>query len=149
MLHFLPFIINWSAMSFCIVFLYLKSFTPSQVVLTSHKTLLFRHLDCLGLMVNFAKRIVTQPTSFVPGYSYRLSADDSNCLSRASHGNSVPRGHFQRRYRPSAQSFPENSGPYGSSFASTSVGSASHAIHSFLAEAEGSVRRPGVMESTA
>ncbi len=45
-------------MSFYIVFLYLKSFTPSQVVLTLHKTLLFRHLDCLGLMVNFAKRIL-------------------------------------------------------------------------------------------
>ncbi len=28
---------------------------------------------------------VTQPASFVPGHSYRLSANDSNCLSGASH----------------------------------------------------------------
>ncbi len=41
--------------------------------------------------------------------------------------------------RLSAQSFPENAGPDGSSFASTSVGSASHATHPVLAEAEGSL----------
>ncbi len=45
---------------------------------------------------------VTQPTSFVPGHSYRLSADDSNCLSRASHDNSAPHNLLQGRYRPSA-----------------------------------------------
>ncbi len=79
---------------------------------------------------------VTQPTSSVPGHSYRLSADDSNCLSGASHGDSVPHGFLQGRGCPSAQSFPENSGPYGSSLASTSVGSASHTTHPVLAEAE-------------
>ncbi len=46
---------------------------------------------------------------------------------------------LQGRYRPSAQSFPENAGPYGSGFTGTSVGSASHAIHPVLAEAEGSI----------
>ncbi len=50
---------------------------------------------------------VTQPTGFVPGYSY--------CLSGVSHDNSTPRCLFQGRSRPSAQSFPENAGPYGSS----------------------------------
>ncbi len=40
---------------------------------------------------------------------------------------------------PSAQSFPENAGLYGSSFTSTSVGSALHTSHPVLAEAEGSV----------
>ncbi len=78
--------------------------------------------------------------SFVPGHSYRLSADDSNCLSRASHVNSAPRGLLQGRYHPSAQSFPENAGPYGSGFAGTSVGSASNATHPVLVEAEGSIR---------
>ncbi len=53
---------------------------------------------------------------------------------------SVPRGLLQRRYRLSAQSFPENAGPYGSSFAGTSVGSTLHATHVVLAEAEGSIR---------
>ncbi len=38
---------------------------------------------------------VTQPTSFIPGHSYRLSADDSNCLSGASHDDSSPGGFLQ------------------------------------------------------
>ncbi len=87
----------------------------------------------------FQEHTVIQPTSFVPGHSYRLSADDRNCLNGASHDNSAPRSLFQGRYRPSAQIFPENAGPYGSGFAGTSVDSASHATHLFLAEAEGSI----------
>ncbi len=83
---------------------------------------------------------VTQPASFVPGHSYRLSADDSNCLSRASHDNSAPCSFLRGRDRPSTQSFPENAGPYGSGFAGTSVGSASHATYPVLAEVEGSIR---------
>ncbi len=83
---------------------------------------------------------VTQPASFVPGHSYRLCADDSNCLSEASHVNSASRFFLQGRDRPSAQSFPENSGPYDSGFAGTSVGSASHATYPVLAEAGGSIR---------
>ncbi len=83
---------------------------------------------------------VTQPTSFIPGHSYRLSADESNCLSGTNHDSSAPRGLLQGRYRPSTQSFPENAGPYGNGFAGTSVGSASHATHPVLAEAEGSIR---------
>ncbi len=82
---------------------------------------------------------VTQPTSIVPGDSYRLSADDSNCLSGTSHDNSAPRGLLQRRDLPPAQGLPENAGPYGSGFASTLVGPASHAAHPVLAEAEGSI----------
>ncbi len=42
--------------------------------------------------------------------------------------------------RSSAQSFSENAGPYGSGFVGNSVGSASHATHQVLAEAEGSIR---------
>ncbi len=83
------------------------------------------------------KHTVTQPTSFIPGHSYQLSAYNSNCLSGASHDYSAPL--LKGRYRPSAQSFTENAGPYGSGFADTSVGSASHVIHPVLAEAEGSI----------
>ncbi len=72
---------------------------------------------------------VTQPTSIIFGHSYQLSADDNNCLSGASHNDSAPHGFLQARDRLSTQSFPENAGPYGRSFASTSVGSASHATH--------------------
>ncbi len=52
----------------------------------------------------------------------------------------LPRGFLRGRYHLSAQSFPENAGPYGSGFAGTSVGSASHATHPVLAEADGSIR---------
>ncbi len=82
---------------------------------------------------------VTRPASFIPGHSYQLRTDDSNCLSRASPNNSVPHGFLQGRYRPFAQSFPENPGPYGSGFAGTSVGFASHATHPVLSQAEGSI----------
>ncbi len=78
---------------------------------------------------------VTQPTGIIPGYSYRLSADDSYCLSGASHLDSASRG-FQ--HRPSAQSFPEDAGPYGSGFAGTLAGSTPYATHPVLVEAEGS-----------
>ncbi len=82
----------------------------------------------------------TQPMSFVPGHSYRLSAEDSNCLSAAGQDDSAPRGFLWGRYHLSAQRFPENAGPYGSGFTGTSVGSASHATHPVLAEADGSIR---------
>ncbi len=85
----------------------------------------------------FQEHTVTQPTSIIPGHSYRLSADDSNCLSGAKDDDSAPRGFLQGKDRPSAQSFPENSEPYGSSFTGTSVGSALHATHPVLGEAEG------------
>ncbi len=76
--------------------------------------------------------------SIVPGYSYRLGADDSYCLSVASHHNSVSRGFLQVRHCPSAQNFPEDAGPYGSGFAGTSAGSASYATYTVLVETEGS-----------
>ncbi len=60
---------------------------------------------------------VTQPTSFVPGHSYGLSADESNCLSGMSHNNSVPRGLFQCWYRPVRSKLSRNARPYGSGFA--------------------------------
>ncbi len=112
----------------------------SQAVLTSHKTLLLSHLDCLGLRVNFAKSILSpsQRVSFLG--TVIDCADDSNCFSGASRDNSAPCGLLQGRYRPSAQSFPENAGPYGSGFAGTQIGSASHATHPLLADAEGSIR---------
>ncbi len=52
----------------------------------------------------------------------------------------MPCGFLQGRYCPSAQSFPDNAGPYGSGFADTSVGSTLHASLPVLAEAEGSIR---------
>ncbi len=86
----------------------------SEADLTSHKTLLLSHLCCLGLRVNFAKSILSpsQRVSFLGTviHSAQMTADDSNCLGGASHHNSAPSGFLQGRYRPSAQSFPENAG---------------------------------------
>ncbi len=93
----------------------------------------------------FQEHTVTQSTSIIPGHSYGFSSDDRNCLSGVSHDDSAPHGFLQGRDRLSAQSFPENGGPYGSSFAITSVGSALHATHPVLSEAEGSTL--GVMDS--
>ncbi len=55
---------------------------------------------------------VTQPTSLFLGTVIDCSC---NFLNGASHDNSAPRGLHKGRYRPSAQSFPENAGPYGTS----------------------------------
>ncbi len=74
----------------------------------------------------------------VPGYSHRLCADDSYCLSGANHLKSASRGFLQGRHRPSARSFPEDAGHYGSGFTGTSAGSASYATHPVLVEPEGS-----------
>ncbi len=43
------------------------SLAQSQAVLTSHRTLLLSHLDCLGLRVNFAKSVLSpsQRVSFL------------------------------------------------------------------------------------
>ncbi len=114
--HILNYIDNWLILA------------QSEAVSTSHKTLLLSHLGRLGLRVNFAKSI-RSPSQRV---SFRSNG--------ASHDNSAPRGFLRERYWPSAQSFPENAGPYGSGFAGTSVGSASHATHPVLAKAEGSIR---------
>ncbi len=100
----------------------------SEAVSTSHKTLLLSHLDCLGLRVNFAKNILSpsQRVSFL-GTVIDSVPMTATALSGASHDDTAPRGLLQGRDRPPAQGFPENAGPYGSSFASTSVGPDSHA----------------------
>ncbi len=47
---------------------------------------------------------------------------------------------FEERTTRPLKAFPENAGPYGSGFAGTSFGSASHATYPVLAGAEGSIR---------
>ncbi len=61
----------------------------SQAVLTSHKTLLLSHLDCLGLRVNFAESILS-PSQRVSFLGTVIDSNVNNCLSRASHDNSAP-----------------------------------------------------------
>ncbi len=61
----------------------------SQTVLTSHKTLLLSHLDCLGLRVNFAESILS-PSQRVSFLGTVIDSNVNNCLSGASHDNSAP-----------------------------------------------------------
>ncbi len=59
---------------------------------------------------------VTQPAIFVPGHSYRLSADDSNCLSGASRDNSgLTSGFFWGATRSSTNTCPPSSPKYTTS----------------------------------
>ncbi len=69
-----------------------------QAVLTSHKTLLLSHLDCLGLRVNFAKSMLS-PSQRV---SFLGTAIDSE---RRNHDNSAPRSLLQGRSRRSLKAF--------------------------------------------
>ncbi len=66
---------------------------------------------------------ILSPASEFHSWEQLWSADDSKYLSGASNDNSAPRGFLRGRDLPSAQSFPENAGPYGSGFAGTFVGS--------------------------
>ncbi len=73
----------------------------SQAVLIGFNPQPLRMLGARGQL--FQEHTVTQSTSFIPGHSYRLRADDSNSFSGASHDNSVPHSLLRRRYHPSAQ----------------------------------------------
>ncbi len=75
---------------------------------------------------------VTQPTSFVPGYSYRLKCQQ---LSQQSEPRQFSAMLLQGRYCPSAQSFPENEEP-----ASPVLQLGLLHMRPVLAETEGSIR---------
>ncbi len=113
----------------------------SQAVLTSHKTLLLSHLDCLGLRVNSAK-IILSPSQWVSFLGTVIHSVQMTATVSAERATTIQRhaASFNEGTAPSTQSFLENAGPYGSSFAGTSVGSAPHATHPVLVEVEGSIR---------
>ncbi len=113
----------------------------SEVELLSHRTLIFSHLERLGLRVNFAKSAVSQLTNIVPGYSSGLSSHESGDSARTRSGHSETRGHLQERHRSPTQSVSENAGPYGRSIASVTAGPAPHAPPSMLVETTGSTQR--------
>ncbi len=99
----------------------------AQAVLTSHKTLLLSPLDCLGIRVNFAKSILSpsQRVSFLGTVIDSVQMTATVSVERVT----TIRRHvasFKEGTAPSAQSFPDSAGPYGSGFTGTSFGSASH-----------------------
>ncbi len=98
--------------------------THSQVVLTSHKTLLLSHLGCLGLRVNFAKSILlpSQRVSFLGTVINSVQMTTTVSAERATT--------IQRH----TASFEEGTARPLKAFW------ASHATYPVLAEAEGSIR---------
>ncbi len=109
---------------------YLKDWlilAQSEAVSTSHETLFFSHLCCLGLRVNFAKSIMS-PSQRVSFLATVINSVQMTTTVSAERAITIQR-HMASFKQGTTQSFPENAGPYGRSFASTSVGSASHATH--------------------
>ncbi len=106
-----------------------------QVVLTSHKTLLLSHLGCLGLRVNFAKRIRSPRQRVL----FQGTVIDSVLSERAT---AIQRhaAYFREGTARPLKAFQKIMGLMAVASAGTSVGSASHATHPVLAEVEGSIR---------
>ncbi len=104
----------------------------SQSVLTVHKTLLLSHLDCLGLRVNFAKSTLS-PSQRVLFLGTVIDSMQMTTTVSAEQATTIQR-HTASLKEGAARPLKENAGPYGSGFAGTSVGSASHATHPVLAE---------------
>ncbi len=109
----------------------------SQVVLTSHKDPPPQPLRLPGAKGQLCQEhTVTQPTSIVPGHSYRLGADNSNCLMKIQcHAASFKEG----TARP-LKAVQKMLGLMAALFLGTSVGSASYATHPVLVETESCIR---------
>ncbi len=97
-----------------------------------HKILLLSHLDCLGLRVNFAKSTLS-PSQRVLFLGTVIDSMQMTTTVSAEQATTIQR-HTASLKEGAARPLKENAGPYGSGFAGTSVGSASHATHPVLAE---------------
>ncbi len=97
-----------------------------------HKILLLSHLDCLGLRVNFAKSTLS-PSQRVLFLGTVIDSMQMTTTVSAEQATRIQR-HTASLKEGAARPLKENAGPYGSGFAGTSVGSASHATHPVLAE---------------
>ncbi len=111
----------------------------SEVELLSHRSLLLRHLACLGLRVNSAKN-VSQPFDIVPVNSFRLGPNEGYGHGRAYSGHTAARGLFRDRSLSLAQIISENAGSHGLCVPSAKAAPASNAAPAALAETQGSIR---------
>ncbi len=111
----------------------------SEDELLSHRSVLLNHLRVPRTQGQFCQeRAVPQPTNIVPGNSYRLSSNEGSSHGRTCTGHSAARVFIQNRSPSPSQSFSKDAGPHGLSVFSTSVGPASHAAPSVLAETSSS-----------
>ncbi len=109
------------------------------LILAQSEDALLYHLECLGLSCQ--ERAVPQPINFVPVNSYRLSPNEGCGYARMCTGHSAARGFIQTQSPSPPQSVSEDAGPHGISVCGTSVGPASHAAPSGLAETSSSSTR--------
>ncbi len=116
------------------------------LILAQSEDALLYHLECLGLSCQ--ERAVPQPMNFVPGNSYRLSPNEGCGYARMCTGHSAARGFIQTQSPSPPQSVSEDAGPHGISVCGTSVGPASHAAPSGLAETSSSSNTLGVTSRT-
>ncbi len=82
---------------------------------------------------------VPQPTSFVPGNSVRLNSNESSGHDRVCSGHTAACGLFQSLCLSPPQDVSKAAGPYGCRVSSATVGPASYASPSVLAETTGSI----------
>ncbi len=77
---------------------------------------------------------VSQPTSFVPGSSFRLSPHEGDSCARTCTGHTAAHGFFQNQSLSPSQDVSKDAGPHGLGITSTTVGPAPHDTPSVLAE---------------
>ncbi len=82
----------------------------SQVVLTSHKTLLLSHLDCLGLRVNFAKSILLSPSQRVPFLGTVIDSVQMTATVSAERATKIQRSVFRSMLSPKSLCYRRYSG---------------------------------------
>ncbi len=104
----------------------------SEDVLLYHRSVLLGHPRIQGQFC--PERAVPQPTNFVPRNSFRLSPNEGCGHTRTCTSHSAACGFIQTRSPSTPQNILEDAGPHDLSVFGTSVGPASHAAPSVLAE---------------
>ncbi len=108
----------------------------SEDELLYHRSMLLRMPRTQGQFCQ--ECTVPQPMNFVPGNSYRLSPNEGCDHARTCTGYSAACGFIQTLSPSPPQSVSEDAWPHGLSIFGTSVGPASHAAPSVLAETSNS-----------
>ncbi len=103
----------------------------SQAVLTSHKTLLLSHLDCLGHRANFAKTILSRSQWIL---FLGTVIDSVQMTATVSAERAMTIQHHEASFKEGTAR------PLKALQKMLGLGSASHATHPVLAEAEGFIR---------
>ncbi len=89
----------------------------------------------------FQEHTVSQTTDIVPGNSFHLSPNESCGHAKACSGHTAARGLLRDRSLSHSQTVSVNAGPHGLHIPCATIGPASYAVPSALAESEGYIWR--------